>query len=274
APAPNGDRCRQGTSVLTDQRALATLRADEDSACPCTTTGGRSAYRRCARAVVNAAVDGGSVRRECKKTAKRDVSSATCGTSDETCGGSRPTKPGADATCTVRSASSCHDRGSTQSTACAAETHCSDVVTWTAGTCLDGRQAGPWHVGARTTTFTKPSVVDPMATRVLDTVIWYPTTDTGPIDADTGAILDATVDPSAAPYPIVMFSHGNCSFPEQSKFLTVQLATYGYVVVAPSHPNSTLPECLAGTNNLVRSALERPSEITSVLDQMLAANDT
>src|SRR5581483_6525334 len=146
APAPAGDRCLQGTSVLTDQRALATLRADEDSACPCTTTGGRSAYRRCARAVVNAAVDGGSVRRECKKTAKRDVSSATCGTSDETCGGSRPTKPGADATCTVRSASSCHDRGSTQSTACAAETHCSDVVTWTAGTCLDGRQAGPWHV--------------------------------------------------------------------------------------------------------------------------------
>ncbi len=45
-----------------------------------------------------------------------------------------------------------------------------------------------------------------------------------------------------------------------------------YIVAAPSHPHSTLGECFAGTDSLVRSALERPAEISFVLDHMLGEN--
>jgi predicted dienelactone hydrolase len=272
--AHGADACLTGAAVLGDQRALAALRVQEEAACPCGSATGRSAYRRCARPLVKDALDTGAVRSECKKMAKQDVSGATCGTDRVACGGLDLNHLTKGATCKVKPAAGCHDRGSHRYSSCTAETHCSDVVTWTAGTCVDGRNRGPSNVGARQVTFTKPSVLDPTQTRVLSTVIWYPTADSGPVDSAVGAILDATVDTAGAPHPIVLFSHGECGFPTQSRFLTVQLASYGYVVVAPSHPESTIADCAGGTNNIIRSALERPAEISSVLDQMLALNGT
>jgi predicted dienelactone hydrolase len=275
--AADGDVCLTGSSTLADQRALAALRADIDAACPCASFappgGGRGAYRRCLRPLLDAALDSGAVRAECARTAKLDTRIATCGTTKTACGRFDPTRADDGATCKLKPAARCTDKGDTWATPCPEQTHCSDVVGWTAGTCVDGRRPGRWRAGARTLTITTPSVVDG-SPRVLETVVWYPTDDDGPVDSAIGAILDAAVSTDGAPHPLLVFSHGNCGFPAQSTFLTAQLATYGYVVVAPSHPQSLLADCLANTDSLVRSAQERQGEVDAAIDTMLAADAT
>lgn len=54
----------------------------------------------------------------------------------------------------------------------------------------------------------------------------------------------------AGPFPVVLFSHGFGGYPEQSSFLTVHLATWGFVVVAPDHRSRDL---YAVVNNKVQS---------------------
>src|SRR6185369_16743476 len=110
-------------------------------------------------------------------------------------------------------------------TACPDQTHCVDVVDWTAGTCSDVRARGPYEAGVRRITMTKQSVVHPEEERVLDTVVWYPTTaGAGPIDGATGAVVDAPIDASGGPYPVLLFSHGSCAYPLQSVFLLPLIA--------------------------------------------------
>jgi predicted dienelactone hydrolase len=175
----------------------------------------------------------------------------------------------------VKNASSCTDRTKYKQTPCPAQTHCADVVDWTAGTCSDVRGRGPFEAGARRITMTKQSVVDPEQPRVLDTVVWYPTAPgSGPIDPGTGGVLNAPVDASAGPYPILLFSHGSCAFPTQSIFLLPLIASRGYVVIAPPHPGNTLsefPSCGSPAAQ-VASAQERPQDMIFVLDEMLEAN--
>jgi dienelactone hydrolase len=50
----------------------------------------------------------------------------------------------------------------------------------------------------------------------------------------------------AAPYPIVIFSHGFAGFPEQSLDITTHLASWGFVVAAPDHVERSL-DGLLGT---------------------------
>jgi predicted dienelactone hydrolase len=175
----------------------------------------------------------------------------------------------------VQAARACKTRRHTQASACSGDTSCADVVVWTAGTCLDPRTPGPYAAGVQVVRFTKKSVVAPDTDRVLDTYIWYPALPGGTVNSGFQAIVDAPVDASGGPYPLLMFSHGSCGYPAQSPFLTALLATRGFIVVAPPHPGNTiseLPNCMAGTT-LVASAQERPADIKFVLDQMLAAND-
>jgi len=180
------------------------------------------------------------------------------------------------------------------------------VVDWTAGTCADVRDLGPFAPGVRIITFTKQSEytycqggtgnctmapygpgcacgmasscqsgVCTQQSRALQTSIWYPAPPgSGPIDGGTGGVLDAPLDPSAGPYPLPMFSHGSCGYPNQSKFLTPLIASYGFVVAAPPHPGNTLSEFPAcGTGQAqVASAIERPQDIVHVTDEMLAAD--
>jgi len=269
ASAGAPDACLAGSAALSDQRALAALRVEIDAACPCTDTGGAGAFRRCAKPLLAAALESGALRPACEARAAADLKTAGCGTSRLPCGAFDA--EAAATACRLRRPAACETRKEIVRTACLAETHCSDVVDWTAGTCLDARDAGPWRAGARQLVFTKPSVLDPNQTRTLATVVWYPTLDTGPSDPATGAIIDAAVA-ATVPRPVVLFSHGLCGIPAQSKFLTAQLASHGYVVVAPSHPQSTTADCLGGTSNRIASGIERPAEVISVLDQMLAAS--
>jgi dienelactone hydrolase len=96
--------------------------------------------------------------------------------------------------------------------------------------------------------------------------IWYPSEQSGPADtydlrgwlpddydqaipqsAPTTytTIASRDVDISAAgPFPIVLFSHGFAAYRMQSSFLTAHLATWGYIVVAPEHPERGLEQAL------------------------------
>ena len=61
-----------------------------------------------------------------------------------------------------------------------------------------------------------------------------------PMATDTAA----SGDPDGA-FPIVLFSHGSASYPEQSSFLTEHLAQWGFVVAAPDHRSRDLATVLA-----------------------------
>src|SRR6185295_5972824 len=124
--------------------------------------------------------------------------------------------------------------------------------------------------------FTKQSAVDPMQPRPLDTYIWYPTTPgAGPYNGGSGGVIDAPLDASGGPYPIVLFSHGSCGYQLQSTFLMSMLASRGFVVVAPPHPGNTIADGLGVCGTLqtqIDSVVERPEDMIFVLDQMLAEN--
>jgi predicted dienelactone hydrolase len=270
------DACLTGASRLPDQRALAMLRESTETACPCASFAGlgRDDYQRCARGALLAALDAGEVRAACAQTAKRINKGATCGSSRVACGRfqANAREP---VSCRVTAPARCADTPRAERNPCSSETHCADVVEWTAGTCVDPREDGPFAVGATIVTFTKPSFIDPQTDRVLDTAIWYPAPPgSGPVDPAYGGVVDAPLDLSGGSYPLVMFSHGSCGYPWQSKFLTPMLASYGFVVVAPPHPGNTLydfPSC--GTPGAqAASAAERPHDIIYVLDQMLLAD--
>ncbi len=114
---------------------------------------------------------------------------------------------------------------------------------------------GPYAVGTRDFVLPDP---DPVGTeRPLTVTLWYPaqaaadaaermvyTVGTAlfvPVTVPGQARLDAPPDASAAPYPLVIFSHGSGSSRVLSLFLTEQLASYGFVVLAAEHtPNAVL----------------------------------
>jgi len=281
APAAALEKCLTGGSTLGDQRRLAALRTAIDAACPCASFTGqpgakRADYRRCARAVRDQAIRAGDLRLECRTNATRAYADTTCGTGGSVaCGRVTPTSKAKPVSCTIKRADRCQDTARFSETACGGMTHCSDVIDWTAGTCTDVRARAPFEAGVRTITFTKQSVVAPASPRPLDTVIWYPTTPgAGPINGSYGAVVNAPLAASGAPYPVLLFSHGSCGYPLQSIFLTALLASQGYVVIAPPHPGNTInefPNC--GTPQAqINSFLERPQDVIFVLDEMLAEN--
>ena len=270
--------CLEGTARLSDQRDLRELAAAIETTCPCSSFTGaqgltHAAYISCAKQARSDAELAGDLRPECRRQATKALRATTCGTSKVACGRFKATAR-SPASCRVKPADRCADRPSFQESACSA-THCSDVTEWTAGTCLDPRAPGPYGAGIRVVTYTKPSVVNPAMDRVLaNTLIWYPTADTGTINSGYNAIVDASVDGAHGPYPVVLFSHGSCGFPGQSVFLTSLLATHGFIVIAPPHPGNTIgdfPSC-GSFQAQVSSAQERPQDMIFVLDQILAAD--
>jgi predicted dienelactone hydrolase len=109
-------------------------------------------------------------------------------------------------------------------------------------------------------------------------VIWYPAAELARALAVDEQLRGVSGAPPAAggPFPVVVFSHGADSSPVQSTFLTSHLASHGFVVAAPTHPGTTIDDCLGcGTPErqqamLQDSAANRPREVSAILD-MLAA---
>jgi predicted dienelactone hydrolase len=273
APARADDACLTGDSTLADQRSLASLTDATEATCPCAAASSGRSYQRCARDVLRDELAAGSLRPECQKTARLGLRGTDCGTAKVACGAA-PASGDGSPSCRLSRASSCKDSLRVDRTACTDEDSCADVVTWTAGTCFDPRDEGPFTPGVQTISWTKDSVVTPGTPRTLDTVIWYPAPKgSGPINSSFGAVVGAPLDPSVGPYPVVLFSHGSCGYPEQSLFLTALLASRGFIVVAPPHPGNTIFELsTCGTPEAQAAAfLERPADMIFVLDQILAA---
>jgi predicted dienelactone hydrolase len=269
-----------GTSTLPDQRALGSLRAATEAACPCASFTGApgataSAYQKCARTVLTDALQAGDLRKDCKSNANAINKGAVCGSAKVACGRYRPAAK-TPLSCKAKSPTACKDGKRFEENACMAQTHCADVVDWTASTCVDVHADGPFAAAARVIRYTKSSVVTPSQHRVLDTVIWYPTAaGARPIDPTYNAVVDAPLDHSSGPYPLLMFSHGSCGIPTQSTFLLPQLASHGFIIAAPPHPGNTLldfPDCGTGQAQ-VASAQERPEDILFVLNALLGANE-
>jgi dienelactone hydrolase len=258
------------TDTLDVRRALASVRDAIDTGCPC--DGARKAFQRCAKEAITTALADGSLPAACAKTVKQAAKTSSCGLASKVPCGRIATSDGA-ASCGLASEKRCKDTRKADATACTAETWCSDVTDWTAGTCHDVREYGPYAPGVRVQTFTKASVVDG-SPRPLETVIWYPApAGSGPIDPNNTGVVDAPIAPGG-PYPVIMFSHGSCGYARQSMFLTPLLASYGFVVVAVPHPGNQvfeLPQC--GTPQAqVNSFRERQNDIIFVLDRMLEQN--
>jgi len=62
------------------------------------------------------------------------------------------------------------------------------------------------------------------------------------VNQSTGGIRGLSV--AEGEFPLVVFSHGDASFPTQSTFLTAHLASWGFVVAAPDHQSRDLTAVL------------------------------
>lgn len=140
---------------------------------------------------------------------------------------------------------------------------------------------GPWVAGVRTV-----SLRDDSRARTLPVDVWYPAEPTTglpnayflDLGASTLASLcsparrDATPLAGGGPRGLVVFSHGFGGVRFQSYFLAEHLATHGWLVAAPDHPENTFAdlELLNDDAAAARSAIDRPLDVIFVLDRMLA----
>ena len=137
----------------------------------------------------------------------------------------------------------------------------------------------PYAVGVVHTVIARTDAPD----RSLPTEIWYPALPPAGEGARAshplGLPYDAFPDlvPIAGPCPLVVFSHGNSGYRQQSTFLTTRLARAGFVVAAPDHVGNTFPEMLALKDEEARRAVhreirrQRPADLHAVLRALLDA---
>ena len=137
-------------------------------------------------------------------------------------------------------------------------------------------EAGPYGVGFQRFALTKQSGTNPDEDRVLRTTVWYPAPEENrPSLRSGGGVRNAKLEQNADGWPIVLFSHGSCGFPEQSLRITPIIASWGFIVVAPSHPGNSTFELLICSNqeNVADSFIQRPEDISFALDHMLDLNE-
>jgi alpha-beta hydrolase superfamily lysophospholipase len=130
--------------------------------------------------------------------------------------------------------------------------------------------AGPYAAGVAiqtmpdggTVVFTYPvdmSATSGKTTYSVNLLRWFLGNPAAPVPSNLAALnLPTTLATTAyddvpvsgkGPFPVVLFSHGFGGYPEQSSFLSVHLATWGFVVVAPDHRSRNL---YAVVNNKVQ----------------------
>lgn len=157
-------------------------------------------------------------------------------------------------------------------------------------TTRDPSARGPHPVGVRTVTVASQG-------RSLDVEVWYPAAPRHQgQDLDPGDLFSMMpgmpswrqlaardADPSPAPCPLVVFSHGYSSHRRQSTFLCTHLASHGFAVAAPDHAGNTVLDVLmeqaeGGTaeqararavDGVIRTLGLRPGDLRAVLDALL-----
>jgi predicted dienelactone hydrolase len=131
----------------------------------------------------------------------------------------------------------------------------------------DPTAAGPHDVGYLRTTFTRPATLTGRE-RVLDSYVWYPAV---VVAEPRDALGHPDAAAAAGRHPVVVFSHGGCAHPIASSYLTMALASWGFVVVTPSHPGDTVLDGLDSCDwEELRTAtlIERVADVRAVLDAL------
>ncbi len=158
----------------------------------------------------------------------------------------------------------------------------------------DPSTMGPFPVGVRTMVFKDTNRrKEDGSPRLIVTEIWYPATEAArgqpgetydlvPLLTEeqqkqiegtevpilkTTAVRDAPPRTDRAPYPVVVFSHGQGGIRWQSTYYTVTLASHGYVVLSPDHEGNTLDKILTNGNltPTTEGVENRPADVSMLL---------
>ena len=79
------------------------------------------------------------------------------------------------------------------------------------------------------------------------------------------ALLNAAPNISGGPYPLVAFSHGFASSPTYYSYLLEHLASYGFVILAPDHLETSYLDD-DQWRDLAPTSINRPQDMVRVLD--------
>ncbi|MEZ4865557.1 MAG: alpha/beta fold hydrolase [Caldilineaceae bacterium] len=110
-----------------------------------------------------------------------------------------------------------------------------------------------------------PALVPASAEETIDYAVtlkdstWQPTTQ--PI-AHGHALRNAAIDASRGPYPLVVLSHGFMLSPAWYHTLAEHFASYGFIVLAPDHPEEFDPTF----DEMWKTLIDRPAAVTATLD--------
>ncbi len=160
----------------------------------------------------------------------------------------------------------------------------------------DPTKFGPYPVGVRTVVYEDTGRRKPDGTpRQLVTEIWYPAVQStrgqptvsydifsvftpeqkvsigeGVIPVlQTAAVRDAQPARLHGKFPLIIFSHGQAAIRWQSTYLTVLLASHGYVVASTDHEGGTLFDVVRGQLQNVAVGVEtRPGDVTYLLNRL------
>lgn len=166
----------------------------------------------------------------------------------------------------------------------------------------DPLQPGAFQVGVTTWTLRDASRPDEQgAPRTLKVEIWYPATEQAadaPRDAydllkeappevaatltevsQTSITQDAARDADLlvkyAPYPLVVFSHGNGGLRFQNFSIANHLASHGFVVIAPDHTGDTTWEAIdggLGVAEVLQAFPDRAADLPFVAESLVATD--
>ncbi len=101
--------------------------------------------------------------------------------------------------------------------------------------------------------------------RTLVTDVWYPVASTG-VDQQQ---VDAPIIPTGGAFPLIVRAHGFSAFRNDSRYLMRQLASWGYVVVAPDFPLSNFN---APGGPTIADIGNQAGDLSFLIDTYLAAN--
>ncbi len=135
----------------------------------------------------------------------------------------------------------------------------------------DITERGFYEVGYRTieVTYTPEGLGEP---RTLRVPIWYPSRSKrgeSPKYMDIlprEGVYEGVSVGIDAPAPVMVFSHGNQGFSEQSFFFTEYFASHGWIVIAPGHTGNTLFDMISPRPPWMFDA--RPQDLTQTLDEL------
>ncbi len=142
----------------------------------------------------------------------------------------------------------------------------------------DPAEAGKYGIG-----IIKATVTDAARNnRTLPCLIWYPSyEETEPFyyqDAFRRDNVNENATPAAAdaPYPLLVFSHGNSGMAEQSWTMMEFFAAHGFVVASCDHVGNTAADFAkdndAAEKAMPQSVYDRPLDITLLIDNLLVWN--